>query len=67
MDRNGSYTTGGPYQKPVVIGANKGLSGGLIDKLPPELQRAGRQVTNIIRQRVPIGAVTGGRVFPPLF
>ena len=67
MDRNGSYTTGGPYQKPVVIGANKGLIGGLIDKLPPELQRAGRQVTNIIRQRVPIGAVTGGRVFPPLF
>jgi len=67
MDRNGSYTTGGPYQKPVVIGANKGLIGGLIDKLPPELQRAGRQVTNIIRQRVPIGEVTGGRVFPPLF
>lgn len=67
MDRNGSYTTGGPYQKPVVIGANKGLIGGLLDKLPPELQRAGRQVTNIIRQRVPIGEVTGGRVFPPLF
>jgi len=67
MDRHGSYTTGGPYQKPVVIGANKGLIGGLLDKLPPELQRAGRQVTNIIRQRVPIGEVTGGRVFPPLF
>ena len=67
MDRNGSYTTGGPYQKPVVIGANKGLIGGLLSKLPPELQRAGRQVTNIIRQRVPIGEVTGGRVFPPLF
>ena len=67
MDRQGSYTTGGPYQKPVVIGANKGLIGGLLDKLPPELQRAGRQVTNIIRQRVPIGEVTGGRVFPPLF
>ena len=67
MDRNGSYTVGGPYQKPTVIGANKGLIGGLLSKLPPELQRAGRQVTNIIRQRVPIGEVTGGRVFPPLF
>ena len=67
MDRNGSYTTGGPYQKPTVIGADKGFIGNILDKLPPELRRAGRDVTNIIRQRVPIGAVTGGRVFPPLF
>jgi len=34
--------------------------------LPPEIRRAGRQVVNVIRQRVPIGAVTGGKVFPPL-
>ena len=67
MDRYGSYTTGGPYQQPTVIGADKGFIGNILDKLPPELARAGRQVTNIIRQRVPIGAVTGGRVFPPLF
>ena len=67
MDRNGSYTTGGSYQKPVVIGAEKGFIGGLLDKLPPELRRAGRDVVNTIRQRVPIGAVTGGKVFPPLF
>ena len=67
MDRSGSYTTGGSYQKPVVIGAEKGFIGGLLDKLPPELRRAGRDVVNTIRQRVPIGAVTGGKVFPPLF
>ena len=67
MDRNGSYTTGNNYQKPVVIGADKGFIGGLLDKLPPELRRAGRDVVNTIRQRVPIGAVTGGKVFPPLF
>ena len=67
MDESGNYTTGGNYQKPVVIGAEKGLIGGLLDKLPPELRRAGRDVVNTIRQRVPIGAVTGGKVFPPLF
>ena len=67
MDRSGSYTTGGNYQKPTVIGAEKGLIGGLLDKLPPELRRAGRDVVNTIRTRVPIGAVTGGKVFPPLF
>ena len=67
MDESGNYTTGNNYQKPVVIGAEKGLIGGLLDKLPPELRRAGRDVVNTIRQRVPIGAVTGGKVFPPLF
>jgi hypothetical protein len=67
MDENGSYTTGGGYQKPVVIGAEKGFIGGLLDKLPPELRRAGRDVVNTIRTKVPIGAVTGGKVFPPLF
>ena len=67
LNKNGSYTTGGPYQKPTVIGAEKGLIGGLLDKLPPELRRAGRDVVNTIRTRVPIGAVTGGKVFPPLF
>jgi len=67
MDKSGSYTTGGSYQKPTVIGAEKGLIGGLLDKLPPELRRAGRDVVNTIRTKVPIGAVTGGKVFPPLF
>jgi len=67
MDKSGSYTTGGSYQKPTVIGAENGFIGGLLDKLPPELRRAGRDVVNTIRTKVPIGAVTGGKVFPPLF
>ena len=68
MDKTGSYTTGAPYGKPTVIRAeDNSLLGGLLNKLPPELKRAGRDVVNTIKQRVPIGAVTGGKVFPPLF
>ena len=68
MDKTGSYTTGAPYGKPTVIRAeDNSFLGGLLNKLPPELKRAGRDVVNTIKQRVPIGAVTGGKVFPPLF
>ena len=42
-----------------------GLFGGLFSKLPPELRRAGRDVLNDIRRRVPIGPITGGIAFPP--
>tara|TARA_B100001057_G_scaffold448510_1_gene488897 strand:+ start:659 stop:1621 length:963 start_codon:yes stop_codon:yes gene_type:complete len=42
-----------------------GLFGGLLSKLPPELQRAGRDVLNAGRRALPIGRVTGGKVFPP--
>ena len=68
MDKTGTYTTGAPYGKPTVIRAeDNSFLGGLLNKLPPELKRAGRDVVNTIKQRVPIGAVTGGKVFPPLF
>ena len=68
MDKTGTYTTGAPYGKPSVIRAeDNSFLGGLLNKLPPELKRAGRDVVNTIKQRVPIGAVTGGKVFPPLF
>ena len=66
LDQVGSYTVGGGFKKPTVISADRGLIGNIINKLPPEIRRAGRQVVNVIRQRVPIGAVTGGKVFPPL-
>ena len=66
LDQVGNYTVGGGFKKPTVIGADRGLIGNIINKLPPEIRRAGRDVVNVIRQRVPIGAVTGGRVFPPL-
>jgi len=42
-----------------------GLFGGILDKLPPELKRAGRDVLNQVKRSVPIGRATGGRVFPP--
>jgi len=44
---------------------NFGLFGGILDKLPPELKRAGRDVLNQVKRSVPIGRATGGRVFPP--
>ena len=33
--------------------------------LPPELQRAGRDILQTTRRNLPIGRVTGGRLFPP--
>jgi len=42
-----------------------GLFGGLINKLPPELRRTGRDVLGAVKRSTPIGKVTGGRVFPP--
>ena len=38
---------------------------GFLSKLPPELRRAGRDVVNQVRRGLPIGRITGGRVFPP--
>ena len=35
--------------------------------LPSELRRAGRDVLGDLRRRIPIGDLTGGRVFPPIF
>ena len=46
-------------------GQDFGLFGGLLSKLPPELQRAGKQVLDAGRRNLPIGKVTGGRVQPP--
>ena len=42
-----------------------GLFSGILGKLPPELQRAGRDVLQTARRNLPIGRVTGGRLFPP--
>jgi len=42
-----------------------GLFGGILNRLPPELKRAGEQVVNTARRNLPIGRVTGGKVFPP--
>ena len=34
-------------------------------KLPPELKRTGRDAFNALKRSIPIGAVFGGKVFPP--
>ena len=60
-----NLTSGGGFKVPSVTQQDKGLIGNFLNKLPPELRRAGRDAVNVIKQRVPIGAVTGGRVFPP--
>ena len=60
-----NLTVGGGFKKPDIIEQDRGLIGNFINKLPPELKRAGRDVVNVIKQRTPIGAVTGGKVFPP--
>jgi len=60
-----NFTVGGGFKKPDIVEADRGLIGNIISKLPPELKRAGRDAVNVIKQRVPIGAVTGGKVFPP--
>ena len=44
-----------------------GLFGSLLRFLPPELRRAGRDVLGDLKRRIPIGDLTGGRVFPPFF
>tara|TARA_B100001057_G_scaffold249585_1_gene249866 strand:+ start:984 stop:1967 length:984 start_codon:yes stop_codon:yes gene_type:complete len=43
----------------------KTLDKGIWGRLPPEIRRAGRGVVEDLRRRIPIGTITGGRVFPP--
>ena len=64
IDEVRNYTVGGGFKKPTVK-YKYGAFGKLLSKLPPEISRAGRDVVNVIRQRVPIGSVFGGKVFPP--
>ena len=44
-----------------------GLFGGILSKLPPEFRRAGRDILQTTRRNLPIGRVTGGRLFPTVF
>ena len=65
IDKQGNIELGSPLGRIPDIKNNRGIFGSLINKLPPELRRAGRDVLNDLRRRVPLGRVTGGRVFPP--
>ena len=63
IDQQGNIELGNPLGgKPVI---KEGPFGGILSKLPTELRSAGRDVLNDLRRRVPLGRITGGRVFPP--
>ena len=51
----------------VEIKASKdfGLFSGILGKLPPEFQRAGRDVAQAVTRNFPIGKISGGRLYPP--
>ena len=53
--------------EPGRLNAGGGLLGGLLQMLPPELRRAGQGLLGDLKRRIPIGDLTGGRVFPPFF
>ena len=53
--------------EPGRLNAGGGLLGGLLQLLPPELRRAGQGLLGDLKRRIPLGDLTGGRVFPPIF
>ena len=67
IDQVNNATVGQAEGDVPTIKASKdfGLFSGILGKLPPELQRAGRDVLQTTRRNLPIGRVTGGRAFPP--
>ena len=67
IDQIDGATVGKAFGDVPTIKASKdfGLFSGILGKLPPELQRAGRDVLQTARRNLPIGRVTGGRLFPP--
>tara|TARA_B100000212_G_scaffold339183_1_gene317069 strand:- start:754 stop:1689 length:936 start_codon:yes stop_codon:yes gene_type:complete len=67
IDQVNNATVGESQGDVPTIKASKdfGLFSGILGKLPPELQRAGRDVLQTTRRNLPIGRITGGRAFPP--
>tara|TARA_Y100000361_G_C11143788_1_gene336753 strand:- start:789 stop:1739 length:951 start_codon:yes stop_codon:yes gene_type:complete len=65
LDQVNKFTVGGGFKVPTIKEPNRGFIGNILSKLPPEIRRAGRDAINVIKQRVPIGSVFGGKVFPP--
>jgi hypothetical protein len=65
LDRSGNIQLGQANFNDVTVKSKYGAFGSLINKLPPELRRAGTQVLEGLKRRIPIGGITGGRVFPP--
>jgi len=63
---NGATIGQAAGDKPTIKASTDfGLFGGILSKLPPEIRRAGRDILQTTRRNLPIGRVTGGRLFPP--
>ena len=67
IDQINGATIGSAFGDVPTIKASKdfGLFSGILGKLPPEFQRAGRDVLSTVKRNLPIGRITGGRLFPP--
>ena len=65
LERSGNIELGSPNFRDVTVKSGFGAFGGILNKLPPELRRAGVDVLQGLKRRIPIGGITGGRVFPP--
>ena len=67
IDQVNGATVGKAIGDVPTIKASKdfGLFSGILGKLPPEFRRAGRDILQTARRNLPIGRVTGGRLFPP--
>ena len=65
IDQQGNIELGNSLNTRPVI--KEGPFGGILNKLPPELRRAGRDVINQVKTRFPTGRIFGGKVFPPFF
>ena len=67
IDQIEGATVGAAFGDVPTIKASKdfGLFGGVLSKLPPEFRRAGRDILQTAKRSLPIGKVTGGKLFPP--
>ena len=67
IDQVNGATVGQAIGDVPTIKASKdfGLFGGILNKLPAEFRRAGRDILSTAKRNLPIGRVTGGRLFPP--
>jgi hypothetical protein len=65
IDRSGNIELGESDFRDPTVKSKYGAFGSFLNKLPPELRRAGRDVLENLKRRIPIGGITGGRAFPP--
>ena len=66
LDQQNKFHIGqSEFAQPVIKQGDPGFLGGILNKLPPELRRAGRGVLEDLKRSFPIGKITGGRVMPP--